>query len=85
MKHARFSRSLILILPVLSGITSVGIVAQQSVRRDGLNQKLAMAKREIATLEKRYRELASASAHDAPADSPLQGRHAHEHHEGDGD
>jgi hypothetical protein len=81
MKDSRLSRSLILALPLLSIITSFGVVAQQSIRRDRLKQELATSEREIATLEKRYSELVPASGRNAP----LQKRHARDHHDGDGD
>ena len=85
MKSSRLSQSLIPALAALAVLTSFGVVALQMARRDSLKNKLDASEREIARLEKRYKELRPASSGSALSASSPERRHAHHHHDGDGE
>jgi hypothetical protein len=81
MKSSRISQKLLYLLPMLCIVTSIGIVLEQSARRDRLSRELAAYDSEHSRLEKRYDELLKASGMKPPADAPAH----HNHHDGDGD
>jgi len=83
MKQSRLGPSSIPILAAFAVLTSFGVVATQTIRRDRLARELAASEREMASLEKRYKELRPASTRDTSA-TPEK-RHMHDHHDGDGD
>lgn len=60
------------ILPVISVLVSIAIVAHQYSRRASLKAQIAQATKELEALEKREAELSGASA-----------KPRHEHEEGD--
>ena len=83
MKMSVFSQRLLLIMPILSVLASAGIVAQQSLRHDQLQRKMAAFEREHSALEKQYKALRKAVGEPEALDAPAAEGDGH-HHDADG-
>ncbi len=82
MKTSRVAQSLIGVMPFVCVAASVGIVTQQSIRRERLTRELAASRREYARLEAQYNRLRPSSSSHASA---VQSAETHPHHDNDGD
>jgi hypothetical protein len=55
MNRTGLSNKLVFLLPVFCVLSSAGIVAQQTIRRNQLETQLASYEKEQSALDKRYR------------------------------